>query len=84
MLRLVEVRQSCPVPRHPANPSYAISLAAELSAAALIIQYWTDLSPAIWITVCFVPIIVLNYLPVNFYGEVEVVTCSIKVVALVG
>ena len=61
-----------------------MSIAAELSAAAIIISYWSDLNAAIWITVCFIPIIALNYMPVNFYGEAEVVTCSIKVIAIVG
>jgi amino acid transporter len=38
----------------------------------------------VWITVCFIPMIFMNYLPVKYYGELEVATCSIKVIAIVG
>ena len=64
--------------------NYAISVAAELSAAALIISYWSPLNAAIWISICFIPMIVINFLPVKYFGEAEVITCSIKVIAIIG
>jgi amino acid transporter len=36
---------------------------AELSASAVLVGYWTrDISPAVWITICMVVVIVINML----------------------
>lgn len=49
----------------------AISVPAELSAAATLIQFWnTSVNPAVWITVFLVIIAALNFAGVRFYGEV--------------
>lgn len=50
----------------------AISVPAELSAAATIIQFWdTTTSPAVYITVFLVAIVALNFCGVKLYGEVS-------------
>lgn len=50
----------------------AISVPAELSAAATLVQFWdTTTSPAVWITVFLVVIVTLNFCGVRFYGEVR-------------
>ncbi|KAF3047374.1 hypothetical protein E8E11_009141 [Didymella keratinophila] len=65
--------------------SWSITYALELSAAGLIIQWWNqDLNIAIFITIFWVPITAVNFLPVDIFGEFEFWFASIKVVALVG
>ena len=68
------------------NAWYGLSaaVATELTASAIIISYWSHLSPAIWITICFLPMLAINFVGVRWYGEAEVVTASIKVLTFVG
>ncbi|GMG56264.1 unnamed protein product [Ambrosiozyma monospora] len=56
----------------------------EISAAAVIVSYWTDLSPAIWISIIIVIIVASNSYSVRFYGEIEFVFAMIKITLLVG
>ncbi len=50
----------------------AISVPAELSAAATLIQFWdTTTNPAVWLTVFLVVIVTLNFCGVRLYGEVR-------------
>jgi amino acid transporter len=56
----------------------------EISAAAVIVSYWTDLSPAIFITIIIIVIVALNSYSVRFYGEVEFGFAMIKISLLVG
>ncbi|CAG5185427.1 uncharacterized protein ALTATR162_LOCUS11302 [Alternaria atra] len=65
--------------------SWSITYALELTAAGLIIQWWdSDLSIGIFITIFWVPITAVNFLPVDIFGEFEFWFALIKVVALVG
>jgi len=49
----------------------AISVPAELSAAATLVQYWNNnVNPAVWITIFLVVIVILNFCGVRLYGEV--------------
>ena len=51
--------------------SWAITYALELTASGLILQYWAPgLNIGIFIGVFWAIITLLNFLPVNFYGEV--------------
>lgn len=51
----------------------AISVPAELSAAATLIQFWDEkTNPAVWITVFLVVIVTLNFCGVRVYGEVSI------------
>ncbi|CCH40510.1 putative amino-acid permease [Wickerhamomyces ciferrii] len=59
-------------------------LPGEISAAAVIVSYWTDISQAAWITIIIVLIIALNSYNVRFYGEVEFVFAMIKILLLIG
>ncbi|KAJ9100026.1 hypothetical protein QFC19_005844 [Naganishia cerealis] len=63
---------------------YALSVASELSACALVMNYWSNLNAAVWIAVFSVPFLAINMIGVKYYGETEVVTASIKVITLVG
>lgn len=43
--------------------NWTIILPAELSAASVLIGFWTqDVNPAVWITVCMVVVVVINLL----------------------
>lgn len=63
---------------------YTIAIASEASAAAVLVGYWTDISPAVVITVSLVLILFINLLSVKFYGDSEVVTGAIKVLCFFG
>jgi amino acid transporter len=56
----------------------------EISATALIISYWTDISQGVWITIIMVLIISCNFLPIRYYGEIEFTFAIIKMLLLVG
>lgn len=65
--------------------SWSITFALELTAAGLIIQWWNQsLSIGIFITIFWVPLTLLNFAPVNFFGEFEFWFASIKVITLLG
>lgn len=63
---------------------YAIAIASELSAAATLVGYWTDLSPAATISVGLVAVIAINSFSVRYFGESEVISASIKVITFLG
>ncbi|EGR46158.1 amino acid transporter [Trichoderma reesei QM6a] len=63
----------------------AITVCAEISAAAAVIQFWNDtISPAVWISIILVLIFIFNLIDVGIFGEVEFVFSCVKIVALVG
>ncbi|GAA5948850.1 hypothetical protein JCM21900_003448 [Sporobolomyces salmonicolor] len=65
--------------------SYAITLPTEITAAALVIQFWRDdINVAVWITVFLVVIISFNFLGVRAYGEAEFWFSIIKIVTILG
>ncbi|RGP78266.1 putative general amino acid permease [Fusarium longipes] len=63
---------------------YTISIAAECSASAVLVSYWTDITPAVVITISLVLILWINLMDVRFFGEAEVVTGAIKVLCFCG
>ncbi|KAB8068757.1 amino acid permease/ SLC12A domain-containing protein [Aspergillus leporis] len=63
---------------------YTIAIASEVSAAAVIVSYWTDLTPAVVITVGLVAILASNLMSVRFYGETEVFGGAVKVLCFLG
>ncbi|KAM9928970.1 hypothetical protein OXX59_001489 [Metschnikowia pulcherrima] len=56
----------------------------EVVAFASVISYWTDASPAIFITIGLVSILFFNVFGVNWYGEVEFFSSILKVILIVG
>ncbi|OAQ99445.1 hypothetical protein LLEC1_05035 [Akanthomyces lecanii] len=65
--------------------SWVITFGLELTAAGLIIQYWDkNLSIGIWIAVFWFLFTAANFLPIRWFGEVEMYLSSIKVVTVVG
>ncbi|KAF4998664.1 hypothetical protein FGRMN_2990 [Fusarium graminum] len=63
---------------------YTIGIASEASAAAVLVGYWTDLTPAVVITVSLVLMLCINLMNVRYFGETEVVTGVIKVFCFIG
>ncbi|ESZ90768.1 hypothetical protein SBOR_8839 [Sclerotinia borealis F-4128] len=63
---------------------YTIAIASEVSAAAIVVSYWTDISPALVISVGLVAIFLINIVNVKFYGEAEVITAVIKILCFLG
>ncbi|KAK5223783.1 amino acid transporter [Exophiala xenobiotica] len=66
---------------------YAISTPNQLTAIALVLQYWVPrekVNPGVFIAVFLVVIILVNYIGVRFFGEFEFWLSSIKVLVLVG
>ena len=59
----------------------------QLTAAALVIQYWVPrekVNPGVFIAVFLVVIVAINYLGIKFFGEFEFWLSSIKVLTIVG
>ena len=66
------------------STGYTIAIASECSAAAILVSYWSDITPAVVITVSLVLILAINMSTVRFYGESEFVTSIIKVLCFLG
>ncbi|KAJ5295724.1 amino acid permease [Penicillium antarcticum] len=65
--------------------SYAIFVPFELTASAMVINYWhPDVNNAVWITIMLLLVVSLNLLPVKFYGESEFWFALLKVLLIVG
>ncbi|KAG8737212.1 hypothetical protein FRC10_008458 [Ceratobasidium sp. 414] len=64
---------------------YGIALPVELTAAAIVIQYWnTSINVAVWITIQYVLVLAINFLGVRWYGEFEFWFSAIKITTIVG
>ncbi|KAI5302038.1 hypothetical protein KEM56_001105 [Ascosphaera pollenicola] len=63
---------------------YAIAIASETSAAAVLVSYWTDMTAAVVISIALAVILITNLLPVRFFGDFEVSTGAIKVLCFCG
>lgn len=63
---------------------YSLAIASESSAAAVLVSYWSDISPAVVISVSLALILAINLLSVKFYGDSEVVCGAIKILCFFG
>ncbi|RAH79234.1 hypothetical protein BO86DRAFT_421002 [Aspergillus japonicus CBS 114.51] len=69
------------------NSWYAATFSAcsDISAASVVIKYWTDeVNPGVWITIIIVSIVLLNCIAVGIFGEAEFIFVIVKVVTLLG
>lgn len=65
--------------------SLGILVPYELVAVNLLIDYWNPgVSPAVWITVLLVLIVLGNFLPSRFFGEVEFWSAGTKILLILG
>ncbi|QEU61536.1 Dip5 [Kluyveromyces lactis] len=66
---------------------YWIIVPNQLTAGALVIQYWVDrekVNPGVWITILLVAIITINFLGVRFFGEIEYYISAVKITVMLG
>lgn len=64
--------------------NWAITVAAELSAAGIVMQYWLPDSPGwVWSVIFLTILVVLNLLSARAYGEGEFWFAIVKVIAVV-
>ncbi|KAI1339864.1 proline-specific permease [Xylariaceae sp. FL0016] len=65
--------------------AYAMLVAAECTAGAIVLQYWTEAVPvAAWIAILLIVILLLNIIAVEFFGEAEFWFASIKLITIMG
>lgn len=65
--------------------SLGILVPYEITAAGLVIEYWSPpVNIAVWISIMIVVIVGLNALPVKFYGETEFWFAGTKVIMMTG
>ncbi|KAG6034532.1 hypothetical protein E4U41_006508 [Claviceps citrina] len=62
----------------------AVLLPAEMVACAVIIDYWTHVNHAVWITVLGGLLVLSNFLLISVYGELEFVLAMVKIALIVG
>lgn len=62
----------------------AILLPAEMVACAVIIDYWTHINHAVWITVLGGVLVFSNFLLISVYGELEFIFAILKIALIVG
>ena len=69
------------------RPQYqlAIGVPIEVTVSALIVEYWPNsVHVGLWVTIFWIPMVVVNLLPVRFYGEAEFVFGAIKITTIIG
>lgn len=64
---------------------FSITLPAELSAAAIVVGYWNTSHKllALWITLFYLAIMVINFMDVRYYGEFEFWFSVIKILTII-
>ncbi|RMZ74813.1 hypothetical protein DV737_g5716, partial [Chaetothyriales sp. CBS 132003] len=66
---------------------YIIITPNQLTAGALVLQYWVDrdrVNPGVFITVFLIAIVIINWLGIKIFGEFEFWLSSIKVIVIIG
>ncbi|KAF8490299.1 amino acid permease-domain-containing protein [Gautieria morchelliformis] len=65
--------------------NWTIVLPTELSAAAILINFWNkSVNNAVWVTIFLLVVVVINLMGAGVYGEYEFIFASIKVIAIIG
>ena len=65
--------------------AYAILVAAEATAGAILVDYWnTPVHNAVWIIIFLLVILFLNIVAVELFGEAEFWFASIKFITIMG
>ncbi|KAH6717410.1 amino acid permease/ SLC12A domain-containing protein [Leptodontidium sp. MPI-SDFR-AT-0119] len=61
-----------------------LSVPAEISAALVLIQFWTDKYPALWITLFIIVTFLVGIVFVGVYGEIEFCFALLKILLVIG
>ncbi|CAK7896037.1 probable lysine/arginine permease Can2p [[Candida] anglica] len=65
--------------------AFAMLVAAEVTAAAIVVEYWiTSVNLAVWITIFLAITIILNFSSVKYFGEAEFWFASLKLIGITG
>jgi len=65
--------------------NWTIILPGELSAAAVLVNFWTtSVNNSVWISICLVVCVTINLFGAGAYGECEFIFASIKVITITG
>ncbi|KAG1867740.1 amino acid permease/ SLC12A domain-containing protein, partial [Suillus subluteus] len=65
------------------NYCYGWMITSEISAAALLINYWNHtVNDSVWVVMCLVVVLTINMLGAGAYGETEFIFASIKVITI--
>ncbi|KAI8654152.1 AA-permease domain-containing protein [Fusarium sp. Ph1] len=65
--------------------SLGILIPYEFVASTLLIDFWGPaVSPAVWITVIYAVIVLLNFFPVRVFGECEFWSAGMKIILILG
>lgn len=64
--------------------TFLTAIASESSASAVLVSYWTNLSPAVVISVALALILAINLCNVRIYGDAEVFGGAVKVMTFLG
>jgi amino acid permease len=56
---------------------------SEISAAVVLIQYWTDINAAVWVTILIVVSVVVAISFIGVYGEVEFIFAILKILLVI-
>ncbi|KAG1803965.1 amino acid permease/ SLC12A domain-containing protein [Suillus subaureus] len=65
------------------NYCYSWMITSEISAAALLINYWNHtVNNSVWVVMCLVVVLTINMLGAGAYGEAEFIFASIKVITI--
>lgn len=64
--------------------SYAVSIPAEIVAAAVLVEFWTTISNAVWITIFGVLMIITALTFIRVYGELEFTFSMLKIMLIIG
>ena len=63
---------------------YSAVIPSELAAVSVIMTYWSDINPALWISIFGVVIVAINCYNVKWYGEVEFAFGMLKILLCLG
>ncbi|KAK6198046.1 amino acid permease/ SLC12A domain-containing protein [Scheffersomyces amazonensis] len=63
---------------------YSSIIPNELSAVAVVMSYWSDLNPAVWITIFGILVVLVNIYNIKWYGEIEFFFGCLKILLVVG
>ncbi|KAJ5692885.1 hypothetical protein N7462_002308 [Penicillium macrosclerotiorum] len=64
--------------------SYLVSIPSELVASAILVQFWSELNSAIWITIFGVVMLCSAFVFVRVYGELEFFFSIMKIMLIIG
>ncbi|OQD89001.1 hypothetical protein PENANT_c003G00172 [Penicillium antarcticum] len=60
-----------------------ISVPSEISASVVLIQYWTDINAAVWVTILIVVSVVVAISFIRVYGEIEFIFAILKILLVI-